>query len=1528
MPNMYKYIYLIIVIAIAIRYNYALSDERLCADPDCKTIISRGKAKLKYMAGAKGMVSFNIHSDIRVMSKSAGSDKSLWGIEVNGRQGYAPKNYILESTVYVADQDLKYVVPVTKSDDVNLKISENVDTKQYIDSTTTAPLEQQVSSKSDDVANTVINFNADSKPQVATPVQANSVQNPNEQLVEKFDPIRTEDQTISKEQKNVLDNVKEDGVIVNSAEEQKIIVENANKDHSLKDVNPVQLNSNTIVNSTISEENQQSIEEPKAELKINETSVPNLTNNNVNVSFNTNTNSLNFTDSGKETSILNNTETIDHLHNIQTKENEIFDNLKETINAVDAAKVVIDNSLEENILVKAENINSVENKPDRLNEDTSLTHEGIINLPNELVKDELLSNVAEAPIETNGVLQNVNHSENITVEQTSKNNLNIDKLGIINSNINISIATETSLNNDPLTKEASLSNDTLSSENIEKVFEHITENILNVEAESTDNLIHSDSKTILSDATSNSVEQPSTGENLNNVTDKNTVLSAPNITENTLSENKNENSEIGVDSNEQGNFEVKYEINKEVVQSITTQNAINEIYGDAPNTTPTLEDFYEANTKTVDFNTEVPSLSPEVLNKYEESTTEIPAHQNIDQNVHEYMNANNQYSSEVINTSEEKLVQSSSETFEKQTDHNLDHAPHPKEYQVVSPPNEIEELIPESVETVDSTPIEVSTNLNSNENNLLKNDLSNERQIYSSDPISSTSNPKHDSNSFNSKNLDDVEYIREKGLFATILSTVNGLISNNKRDKKLAYKNRESEESRRNVWSEKKYHDNSPHAGEQYHFAAEGGCDIFKTQSDNIFDMFIIKLLEASQMLVCLAITAASTLLFLFGYYCFCNSSQEGALLSKLNLLERSLLAFNTENDILKDDLKITRNKLLSIQDNSFGANDMVISLKTELDDLRIEKSNLYDQVARLEEELERATEDGLELNKIVSELLSNQTGDESIISSVEELQKQLNEQQDTICEINKKLGEKSRENSELQLMIVEQNTRFSSQLGTLQEDNDELEAEKTSLQTRVESLKKEFEEDITKALEGKNLEIKRMQSEISEWAIKHEESNMKLQTSLAKIEALEECLKSFKKNPGTNMSEVMDFVNIRAELLSIQKQNTKLTERFESERDNKQLLETQYKIALEDLERLKQNFHQSEKDKLEAQTRLEVLSNYFRDKETQLQKELSLKEAVWLKQQGETTSTVDRLTTMQEEIQSLRSQNDSLRAEIEAQMAAYKAQTGTLENRAHETWLAARQSERKYEEARAEAVALRRKLTAIATSNVNESISGGNLPNDLNNAPSPIHLEAPSSPLLGRLPPPPFLPPPFLGPPPPFMSMPPPFVQPGEMRPAPLGRLMSPPPPPSGSPQHQQHHGQIRFGRYTPEHLMYDNYYDNEDDTEIMHRRRRRSWHRDSYSPVRTYRSNSPNDSRYNYTTDRDLLSSYDTETDFSPPPSPRDRRSRGSPTGSYKAYSPQQNVSTELHSDRKPHKSTMSSSSEKSFNSSHNERKCKSMV
>lgn len=149
--------------------------------------------------------------------------------------------------------------------------------------------------------------------------------------------------------------------------------------------------------------------------------------------------------------------------------------------------------------------------------------------------------------------------------------------------------------------------------------------------------------------------------------------------------------------------------------------------------------------------------------------------------------------------------------------------------------------------------------------------------------------------------------------------------------------------------------------------------------------------------------------------------------------------------------------------------------------------------------------------------------------------------------------------------------------------------------------------------------------------------------------------------------------------------------------------------------------------------------------------------------------------------------------------------------------------------------------------------------------APSPIHMEPPASPLIGHMqpPPPPFMPPPpppFMGPPPPFLSMPPPpppplsaaFMSSGEMRPAPLGRIMSPPPQ----------------RRFSPQHSDYDDY---EDDNSLPRR---------AYSPsIRTYRSLSPTDSRYSYGGRRqshDYASRYDddTEADFLQPPSPTNMR------------------------------------------------------
>lgn len=183
-------------------------------------------------------------------------------------------------------------------------------------------------------------------------------------------------------------------------------------------------------------------------------------------------------------------------------------------------------------------------------------------------------------------------------------------------------------------------------------------------------------------------------------------------------------------------------------------------------------------------------------------------------------------------------------------------------------------------------------------------------------------------------------------------------------------------------------------------------------------------------------------------------------------------------------------------------------------------------------------------------------------------------------------------------------------------------------------------------------------------------------------------------------------------------------------------------------------------------------------------------------------------------------------------QEATHKTQILSLENRAHESWLATRQTERRLEESRSEAAVLRRKLTAMSSSG-GPGEDGGMVNGT---ASSPLHMDGAGGanagspimpPMPGFMPPPPFMP----APPLPHGFMPPP---PFEMRPPPLGRLMSPPPPPGVNPgTRYSPHLMDRGGRYTP-------------------------------------------DSRY------DHFSPYETETDISPPHSPYHHRSRRSSGGS----------------------------------------------
>ncbi|XP_055681408.1 transport and Golgi organization protein 1 isoform X2 [Lutzomyia longipalpis] len=615
---------------------------------------------------------------------------------------------------------------------------------------------------------------------------------------------------------------------------------------------------------------------------------------------------------------------------------------------------------------------------------------------------------------------------------------------------------------------------------------------------------------------------------------------------------------------------------------------------------------------------------------------------------------------------------------------------------------------------------------------------------------------------------------------------------------------------------------------------------------DEFLQLLMDQVLGMSSLILFLSISAGAILIFTFGHYLVVQCSRERQLVLRLNSVERRLMVTLKECGSVNGELMETREKLTSIQNNSFGSNDMVRALRAELNNSQAIRENLQEQVESLEKELENAAEAGLELNRMVSELLSNQSGSDSIISSVEELQQQLNEQQNTILTINASLAEKSRENSELQVSLATQSERFVEETQQLREQCSKADEEKSRLEDSV----KELQERVDALMREKNDESRDLKKQIQTHQARYEDISKALTQSQSRVQVLEDCIKSLKQEGGQrgggggeNFEEIMNVANLKTQLVAATKERQAMKEKLEEENEARKLLEDHVKVVGEEVEKLRKEYNDAEKERLEAQTRLEVLTSYFKDKETQLQKELSVKEAMWMKSQGETTSTVEKIRAMQDEIQTLKSQNDALRAEIEAQRAAHKAQIGALENRAQESWLATRQAERRLEESRIESSTLRRKLTSFAENGVGNSNNTNNI-DSLTDAPSPLHgVETPGSPLMGVLPPPPFLPPPFMPPPPPFMP-PGPFI-PAEMRLPPLGRLMSPPPPNN---RYSPNLVDDRDGRFSPPD-------------------------RGRYTPDR-YHNRYP-------------MSPYETETDVSPPPTPPPAHSRGGYRG-YSAYSP----------------------------------------
>lgn len=83
-------------------------------------IISEARTLLVYNAPYAGVLSFKPNEHVKIFSKSAGSNLNLWGVEINNKRGYVPKEYVRETKVIT--KNLSHLVNTevvkTKNDEV------------------------------------------------------------------------------------------------------------------------------------------------------------------------------------------------------------------------------------------------------------------------------------------------------------------------------------------------------------------------------------------------------------------------------------------------------------------------------------------------------------------------------------------------------------------------------------------------------------------------------------------------------------------------------------------------------------------------------------------------------------------------------------------------------------------------------------------------------------------------------------------------------------------------------------------------------------------------------------------------------------------------------------------------------------------------------------------------------------------------------------------------------------------------------------------------------------------------------------------------------------------------------------------------------------------------------------------------------------------------------------------------------------------------------------------------------------------
>ncbi|XP_012062298.1 PREDICTED: transport and Golgi organization protein 1 [Atta cephalotes] len=1308
----------------------ALSDKQLCYDPNCSEPVSLAKTILSYRANDREVMSFGINVDVKVFSKGSGKRTDLWGVEINGKRGFAPKSFLNEYKVL--KRDLLYEVPVYK-------------------------------------------FNGEVKVQP-----------------EKFESIEkesSESHTLLKDELSQDDNKTpslkyiDEGII---KESHTINADSVSPSYEVIDGTTVYFESNPSVQpSSVSEvthttalPNEQASMTPDSEIE-ELSSDKNTFINNKELEPGSNDTSSKLEgiklDTQKETNLdfaIENSEAIieSTLDTVNKDGISVLDGSskseKESFKKIEHTEK-LDDSVKENV---------EDNKKEKVTE-----HVESDSIFASITKTfNILSN-----LETVTTDSTIIQSSDDTTSETTENNLQLQEQ--VSENIEVDAVTENILQSQ-IKLESNIDQSFTDKEKVEAPQEVIHESTIESITESikvSNEKIDEASTIIVENITSNDVPLP------DNVVHENVDKPAKELpTTSSILANNSSISKLDVDSHVENIEKSKTNDAKEVTENIRIDDAI--ISGEKESTI--LSNLQETLTTNI-----ITQSSDDIEQKLLESNEAYL--ENIKKDVD---------NEEIIGQADKNVIAEISETISlsSETAEDITTKSFSESYSVDENIAITEEALNRSTEDIQFNKESIVHN-NVNKNDNLVNDISSDNVPMESNEISKSSDlgPEQSTDSSQESIISEQTMILNKILKKQDLPSIENLehkdnesqiVNSRKKEKTLPeYGDRISSEIK--VLYKKKNGNNSLEKLESTSFPneAEVTCtticttctkdhecitetvnenekvDLKKGQDeeDNLMDKTRLDY-NYWKTLMYLCVTAFATLAFTLGYYYIENIRRDGQLIARINDLEKELLVSTKECEVLGENLKSIKDKLHCIEDESFGSNEMVVSLKADLEISQNAKMELEEQVTSLEKELENITEAGLEMERMLREMLSSNNEVNPLAQSVENLQTRLDTQQAANESLTNALNLKAQEIETL-----------SAELISAKKKCEELEVKYLQIQDELatqKNLKNNIEQTLTD-------EIHNLEEQVEQLSTEKSSLHKELKDKEIEVKELLEIISQVKSTNNLDLEKLYDVSRIKIEAVQLREERDELKMRLNDVDGAHQLLEEHMKLVKEEIVALSDQCKMAVKEKKDAETRLEVLSKFFQDKETERQKE----EAIWLQKQGEVVSTVERLHTMQNEIQNYKQQIEMLKREIVDQEREYKNQISALETKAHEQWVAARQNERRLEESKAEAGQLRNRLTLVEK-NLNDTDPEAKLHRleangeTVTSPPLFIGAESSNSPVMfsssSGVPPPP--PPSYLHCFPPYLPPLPPATTSGlppydiSQRPPPLGGRLSSPPP------------------------------------------------------------------------------------------------------------------------------------------------------